>query len=366
MNVGVVGAGPAGALLAWHLARDGARVTVFDPSHPREKPCGGGLTGKALGLLPPAPADDPLPVVHLRRCRMEAAGGQAVDVELGEPVAIAARRELDAWLLRRATGAGAVHVAERVNDVDPAGGLVRTRAGERRFDLVVGADGASSVVRRVVAGPVPTARRMMAVGWYAPGAAPMLVRFTPADMAGYLWLFPRRDHVGVGICAPLLQVPTRRLWAHLEREVARSFPALADPDAPRYAHTIPVPSSEASSLAGIAGARWALLGDAAGLADPITGEGIAPALASAVELARALRADGSPASYPARVVEGFGRELLRAAELHALFYRPGFSTRMVRYAARSRGIARVLGELVMGTRGYVGLRRGLLKAVFLG
>jgi flavin-dependent dehydrogenase len=148
--------------------------------------------------------------------------------------------------------------------------------------------------------------------------------------------------------------------------VARSFPALADPDAPRYAHTIPVPSSEAASLSGIAGARWALLGDAAGLADPITGEGIAPALASAVELAGALREDGSAARYPARVVEGFGRELLRAAELQALFYRPGFSTRMVRYAARSRGIARVLGELVMGTRGYVGLRRGLLKAVVFG
>jgi menaquinone-9 beta-reductase len=368
MNVGVVGAGPAGALLAWHLAHDGARVVLFDPSHPREKPCGGGLTGRALALLPPAPASDPLPVVHLRRCRMEAATGEGVDVELAQPVAVAARRELDAWLLRRAIEAGAVHIAERVNGVDPAVPTVTTRAGQRRFDLVVGADGASSVVRRMVTGPVPTERRMMAVGWYAPGAAPMLVRFTPPDMAGYLWLFPRRDHVGVGICAPLLRVPTRRLWAHLERELARSFPALADPlgECTRYAHTIPTPSSDAVSLSGIAGARWALVGDAAGLADPITGEGIAPALASAVELARALREDGSAARYPARVVEGFGRELLRAAELHALFYRPGFSRRMVRYAAGSRGIARVLGELVMGTRGYVGLRRGLLKSVLFG
>ena len=61
MNVAVVGAGPAGALLAFHLARDGAAVTLFDASHPREKPCGGGVTAKALALLPPAPADDPLP-----------------------------------------------------------------------------------------------------------------------------------------------------------------------------------------------------------------------------------------------------------------------------------------------------------------
>jgi flavin-dependent dehydrogenase len=365
MNVGIVGAGPAGALLAWHLARDGARVTLFDASHPREKPCGGGLTGRALALLPPAPASDPLPVVHLRRCRMEAAEGAGVDVELPQPVAIASRRELDGWLLRRAVEAGAVHVAERVIDVDPAGRL-RTKAGPRAYDVVVGADGAGSVVRRVVLGPVPTERRMMAVGWYAPAASPMLVRFTPPGLGGYLWLFPRRDHVGVGVCAPLRRVPTSALWAHLEREVARSFPALSDPEAPRYAHTIPSPSADPASLLGIAGPRWALVGDAAGLADPITGEGIAPALASAAELARALREDGSPARYPGCVVQGFGRELLRAAQLHRLFYRPGFSTRMVRYAARSRGIARVLSELVLGTRGYVGLRRGLLKAVVFG
>jgi len=62
VRVAVVGAGPAGALLAYHLAGGGAAVTVFDASHPREKPCGGGLTGKALALLPKAPADDPLPV----------------------------------------------------------------------------------------------------------------------------------------------------------------------------------------------------------------------------------------------------------------------------------------------------------------
>ncbi|HXK08875.1 MAG TPA: FAD-dependent oxidoreductase, partial [Vicinamibacteria bacterium] len=54
MEVAVVGAGPAGSLLAHHLARDGAAVTVFDASHPREKPCGGGVTSRALRLLPPA------------------------------------------------------------------------------------------------------------------------------------------------------------------------------------------------------------------------------------------------------------------------------------------------------------------------
>jgi flavin-dependent dehydrogenase len=362
MNVAVVGGGPAGSLLAWRLARDGARVAIFDASHPREKPCGGGLTRRALDLLPPSPADDPLPARRVSHCRLESYDGERVEVELEAPVAIAARRELDAWLLRRAVEAGATHHARRVVEVGSDGRL-RTADGARHAaDVIAGADGAGSLVRRTFRAPIPTERRMMAVGWYAPGDAPMVVRFAPPPLSGYLWLFPRAGHVGVGICAPLAQVPTARLWEELEREAARSFPALLDPDAPRYAHTIPSPAADPASLLEIAGPRWALLGDAAGLADPITGEGIAPALASAAELAATLRDDGSPARYPERVVEGFGRELLRAAALHARFYSPGFTSRMVRYAARSRGIAHVLAELVLGKQGYIGLRRRLLRA----
>ena len=95
----------------------------------------------------------------------------------------------------------------------------------------------------------------------------------------------------------------------LEREVAVSFPALLDDEAPRYAHTIPSPSADPRSILEVAGARWALVGDAAAFADPITGEGIFFALRSATVLAQTLRESGSPAGYPARALEDFGREL---------------------------------------------------------
>src|SRR6185436_4975818 len=113
-DVAIVGAGPAGARAAYVLASRGARVTIFDASHPREKPCGGGVTGKALALLPAAPPGDPLPARWLDRCRLESGDGEHVEVPLGRPVAVAARRDLDAWLLRRAVEAGARHVAQRV------------------------------------------------------------------------------------------------------------------------------------------------------------------------------------------------------------------------------------------------------------
>src|SRR5206468_10013165 len=105
MRVAVVGAGPAGALAALRLAGDGAGVTVFDASHPREKPCGGGLTAKALRLLPAAPAADPLPVRYVDRCRFDAGQGDSVEVALARNVGISSRRALDAWLLRRAVAA---------------------------------------------------------------------------------------------------------------------------------------------------------------------------------------------------------------------------------------------------------------------
>jgi flavin-dependent dehydrogenase len=361
MRVAIVGGGPAGSLLALELARGGAQATVFDASHPREKPCGGGLTPGAWRLLPPAPPGDPLPARRVAECRFDSGEGPSVDVRLDKPVLVAARRELDAWLLRRAIERGARHRAERVVEVDAEGG-VRTASGVReRHDVVVGADGAGSLVRRTLLGPTATGRLLMALGWLADGDAPMLVRFTPG-LAGYLWVFPRQGHVEVGICAPLGAVPTRALLARLDGEVARSFPDLAPPGRVRQAHTIPFPDEDPATLRAIAGPRWALVGDAAALADPVTGEGIRYALLSAQLLARTLLEDGRPDRYPARVTDGFGRELLRAARWRPRFFAPGFPTRMVRYAARSGAVRRVLGELVLGEHGYLGLEWRLMRA----
>jgi flavin-dependent dehydrogenase len=360
VNVGVVGGGPAGSLLALHLVRDGARVTLFDASHPREKPCGGGLTAKALALLPGAPAQDPLPARYVESCRFESGSGEALDVALPKPVAIASRRELDAWLLRRATEAGTRHVAERAVEAGP-GPVLRTSTGrEERFDLLVGADGASSLVRRTFLGATPPARLTMATGWFAPGTSPMLVRFTPG-IPGYLWLFPRRDHVGVGICAPLSAVPSRELLGRLESEVAREFPALVELSARRYAHTIPSPSTDPRCFTEIAGDGWALVGDAAALADPITGEGIYYALRSGALLAETLQSEGSPARYPERALHELGADLRKAAALRERFYAPGFAARMIRFGSWSGAIREVLGDLVLGQQGYVGLKRRLLR-----
>jgi flavin-dependent dehydrogenase len=361
MRVAIVGAGPAGSQLAHDLAAGGAEATLFDASHPREKPCGGGLTPAAARLLPAVPADDPLPARAIRSCRFDSGEGPTVDVALEAPVLVASRRALDAWLLRRAVERGATHRARRVVAVDEEGG-VRTDGGPReRFDVVVGADGASSLVRRTFLGPTDPRRLCMAGGWIADGDAPMLVRFTPG-LPGYLWVFPREGHVEIGIGAPLGAVPTRELFARLEEEALRDFPQLAPAGRTRQAHVIPSPDGDPESIRQIAGPRWALVGDAAALADPVTGEGIQYALRSARVLARTLLEDGRTARYPRRVLDDFGKELLRAARWRPRFFAPGFPTRMVRYAARSNAVRRVLADLVLGEQGYRTLEWRLLRA----
>ena len=78
-------------------------------------------------------------------------------------------------------------------------------------------------------------------------------------------------------------------------------------------------------------------------------------------LAQTLRETGSPATYPARALEDFGRELNKAAALRDRFYSPGLARRMIAYARRSRAIRGVLADLVLGEQGYLSLKRRLLR-----
>ena len=105
------------------------------------------------------------------------------------------------------------------------------------------------------------------------------------------------------------------------------------------------------------------IGDAAGFVDPITGEGIYFALRSAQILAATLRETASPLGYPERVLEDFGRDLLKGASLRRRFYAPGFARRLVRYSARSASLERVLGDLVLGEQPYLSLKARLLRTL---
>src|SRR5438552_16016234 len=173
-DVAVVGAGPAGTWAAHVLARHGARVALIDPSHPREKPCGGGVTGRALAIVGRALDGIHLSTREIHSARFIDSGtGRSASVGLTTPdsdapdLIVASRAGFDAALVTAARRAGATLLDSRVLDlVEERGGFrVETRSGTLRVDCVIGADGANSLVRRRVARPFLRDQLSIATGF---------------------------------------------------------------------------------------------------------------------------------------------------------------------------------------------------------
>ena len=366
-DVAVIGAGPAGAWAAWRLARGGAKVTILDPSHPREKPCGGGLTGRAAALVQPAVTLAALPHVSVGVARFEYEARRAAVAlpwRSGPPaLVIASRRELDGALLAAACQAGATHLGRRVRDVRRSGDgwALVTNEGPITSRWLIGADGPTSLVRRRVANPFARADLSIATGYFVRGVSSPDVTIAFDDpTAGYLWSFPRPDHLAVGVCAQ-----ADRSTASALLNVAREWIARAIPDAPpldRYAWPIPSLTEAALERERPAGPGWMLTGDAAGLVDPITREGIYFALRSADLAADSLLSERDPsACYEEAVRDDIYVELRRAAQLKARFFRPAFIALLMRALQSSARIRDVMADLVAGEQQYRGLRRRLIS-----
>jgi geranylgeranyl reductase family protein len=398
-DVLIVGAGPAGSFAAERLAHAGVRVALFD-GRPEEEPkaCGGGVTSKALKAWPFLREAVARTVDELM---MYSPGGRGLHLKLEEPFAIYSRRTFDSYLRTRARKAGAHVLKERVS--------FRPRASHQQWSVraadgaewsapfIVAADGANSRLAKSLAGPLPPAEMEVAFGYRTPlpagESAPTVVAFLPG-WAGYAWAFPRLDHISFGIATSQDAFDhaalDRLLWDfmvdyYLQRadkgvrfwtsKAGRGRDASAAAErlesglretAERYAARIPGLAPATWDARRACGKDWALLGDAAGFADPVTGEGIYYALRSA-ELFATAYLSGDAEAYEARWREDFGGELRRASEMRDRFYGTfwgaPFTERMIEFARTHRGIQRVLAKLIAGDQGYLDLKRTLARSV---
>jgi geranylgeranyl reductase family protein len=372
-DVAIVGAGPAGCRAARQLARGGARVALVDGSHPREKPCGGGVTGRALALagLADGAGRDGVPIEsasfehRARRVRVDLASSGTRGLKLE----VVPRRAFDCMLLRQASAAGATLVNARVTDVARTsdGWEIATREATLHAAWLIGADGPNSLVRRRVATAFGRADLSIATGYFVHGVSSREVHVGFVDApAGYLWSFPRPDHLAVGVCAQADETTAAELQA-IAREWIGGHVRTEGVRLERYGWPIPSLSSASLERERPAGDAWLLVGDAAGMVDPITREGIYFALASADVAAASLLAGGNAArSYTRRVHDEIYDELRRAARLKARFYRPEFMSLLITALERSARIRDIMAALIAGEQPYRGLRRRLLGTLEVG
>jgi geranylgeranyl reductase family protein len=304
----VVGAGPAGSSAARRAAEMGLSVLVLErSSFPRPKPCASGLSPRSLLLL----GHDVDPVVHVRASVVEVDFGRgrgALWRGSGTAIATTTRRELDALLVELAREAGARFesgCAVDGVDQDADGVRVVSRGRSWRARALVAADGVRSDVRRLGGLPDPPMSGAIYVRAFPRSAADLapapdrVILDLSAARRGYGWVFPKRDHLNVGVMSQ------RGLGAGLKESLS-GFLRLRGLESWRHegAFAFPVPSGVARG--GLAAGRVLFVGDAAGLADPVTGEGISHAVASgriAAEsiAASILKGESAPEAYERRV-----------------------------------------------------------------
>lgn len=293
MKIIVVGSGPAGSSASYHLVKDGHEVVILDPLGAHEKTCGGGVPQKTFTQFPYLYDDYPAAKNLLNDFQISFNEQEWCRFDMFGGLGIFSRAEHDGHLLEKAKSAGAIHLKERFSSCTYADGKwsIKTDKAMHEADYLVGADGAVSRVRNQVAKKLPKDAYFKTCDYLLPKMenVPLHVGFHK-EIDGYLWFFPRENSCSVGIGD--FSNDHKRRHRLLDRYLAQLG---VSQDKIIEKRSALIPSLRESDIAEheVAGEGWSLVGDAAGLAEPITGEGIYFAVYTGEFMARCLRENRS-------------------------------------------------------------------------
>ncbi len=289
----IIGAGPAGSHLGFLLAHAGVKVAIVDQAvFPRDKLCGGLITQKTLALLEKAHQSEAFPFFGIKQMRLIYKRHCVASVNPLSPVNTVCRREFDALLVEFAVAYGAhMYLGTPALQIDFQKKVVLLKDGrEIHYGRLIGADGAMSKVRRLASIPaaqlgfcleayVPWEQVKHSGKWNANGIELICGDFTK----GYGWVFPNRETVVIGAG----NLTTEMSEAEIMRVFPRFIEDFAEPEQIKIRGAY-VPSGTSVMLGRPNNQNMCLIGDAAGLIDPLTGEGIYYALMSAEKAADAV------------------------------------------------------------------------------
>ncbi|MFV1986904.1 MAG: lycopene cyclase family protein [Gemmatimonadota bacterium] len=361
----VVGAGPAGSRAAELFSRRGADVLLMDPKAPWEKPCGGGLTAAALENTPELRELAPH-TQTIEEILVVAPSGASIVIPLRSPYETVSRERLGKWGLDRAQAAGARFRRLGVKTImrEAGGWLVADEHGEiRRCRWLLAADGAASRLRGQLAPDLRPELAPLRVAYPRRGVSSGRAVFQFLSAAeGYLWDFPRPGHhsVGIGVAPGTF---SRTDLDHAIDQYRIGEAGDREP-APFSGGVIASSNWMSGDFSDLGGSDYALLGDAGGLADPATGEGIDYAFRSAAIAVDAFDPGSGFSRYPHAVKAAFGAEMRRSRLVRNRLYRPEVAEKLVRSARRSPRAALILMSMVDAVNEHRSLRSAVRRGLF--